>query len=133
MSDLKKQLRPAIPSILKKENIGVEEEFQNQILRPIIKLQNDLILNCFEDYLKRKKVGFQKFTDDQAIDFIHKTFKRDTQLKTDLRGLIIGLFTLEEYQEYLTITTQLNRRINSMIQERVGSFHVQKASNTQPA
>lgn len=130
MSDLKKQLRPAIPSILKKENISVEEEFQNQILRPIIKLQNDLILNCFEDYLKRKKVGLQKFTDDQTIDFIHKTFKRDTQLKTDLRGLIIGLFTLEEYQQYLTITSQLNRRINSMIQERVGSFYLQKANNT---
>ncbi|MFT6027251.1 MAG: hypothetical protein ACI8P5_001511 [Bacteroidia bacterium] len=130
MSDLKKQLRPGIPSILKKENISVEEEFQNQILRPIIKLQNDLILNCFEDYLKRKKVGLQKFTDDQTIDFIHKTFKRDTQLKTDLRGLIIGLFTLEEYQQYLTITSQLNRRINSMIQERVGSFYLQKANNT---
>ncbi|MFT6138505.1 MAG: hypothetical protein ACI9Z7_001523 [Alteromonas macleodii] len=124
MSDLKKQLRPAIPSIIKKENISVDEKFQNEVLRPIIKLQNDLISSYFEHHLKRKKVDFQKFTNDQTIDFIRKLFKSDTQMKTDLRGLIIGLFTLEEYQEYLTISAQLNRRINSMIQERVTSFYV---------
>jgi flagellar biosynthesis regulator FlaF len=123
MSDLKKQLRPAIPSIIKKENISVDEKFQNEVLRPIIKLQNDLISSYFEHHLKRKKVDFQKFTNDQTIDFIRKLFKSDTQMKTDLRGLIIGLFTLEEYQEYLTISAQLNRRINSMIQERVTSFY----------
>ena len=126
MSDLKKQLRPAIPSIIKKENISVDEKFQNEVLRPIIKLQNNLISSCFEHYLKRKKVDLQKFTDDQTTAFIHKLFKTDTQLKTDLRSLIIGLFTLEEYQEYLTMSAQLNRRINSMIQERVTSFYIQK-------
>jgi flagellar biosynthesis regulator FlaF len=126
MSDLKKQLRPEIPSIIKKDNISVEEKFQNEVLRPIIKLQNDLIASCFQHYLKRKKVDFQKFTNDQTAGFIHKLFKSDTQLKTDLRSLIIGLFTLEEYQAYLTLSAQLNRRINSMIQERVTSYYIQK-------
>ena len=126
MSDLKKQLRPAIPSIKKKENISTKEKFQNEVLRPIIKLQNNLISSYFEHYLERKKIDFQKFTDDQTTAFVHKLFKSDTQLKTDLRSLIIGLFTLEEYQEYLTISAQLNRRINSMIQERVTSYYAHK-------
>ncbi len=124
MSDLKKQLRPAIPSILEKDDISAEEKFQNEVLRPIIKLQNDLIASCFEGCLNRRKVDLQKFTDNQVKDFIHKLFRSDTQLKADLRSLIIGLFTLEEYQEYLTLSAQLNRRITSMIQERVTSYYV---------
>ena len=126
MSDLKKQLRPSIPSIVQKSDISLEEKFQNEVLRPIIKLQNDLVLICFEHYLKRKKVELKKFTDDQITAIIHKLFRSDTQLKSNLRSLIIGLFTLEEYREYLTISAQLNRRINSMIQERVGSFYTQQ-------
>jgi hypothetical protein len=126
MSDLKKQLRPSIPSIVQKSDISLEEKFQNEVLRPIIKLQNDLVLICFEHYLKRKKVELKKFTDDQITALIHKLFRSDTQLKSDLRSLIIGLFTVEEYREYLIISAQLNRRINSMIQERVGSFYTQQ-------
>jgi hypothetical protein len=126
MSDLKKQLRPSIPSIVQKSDSSLEEKFQNEVLRPIIKLQNDLVLICFEHYLKSKKVELKKFTDDQITAIIHKLFRSDTQLKSNLRSLIIGLFTLEEYREYLTISAQLNRRINSMIQERVGSFYTQK-------
>jgi hypothetical protein len=126
MSDLKKQLRPSIPSIVQKSDISLEEKFQNEVLRPIIKLQNDLVLICFEHYLKSKKVELKKFTDDQITAIIHKLFRSDTQLKSNLRSLIIGLFTLEEYREYLTISAQLNRRINSMIQERVGSFYTQQ-------
>ena len=55
MTDLKKQLRPAIPSIAKKDNISTEEKFQNEVLRPIIKLQNNLISSYFEHNLERKK------------------------------------------------------------------------------
>ncbi len=126
MSDLKKQLRPAIPSIVEKEQISVEEKFQNEVLRPIIKLQNDLIASCFNHYLKRKKIDFRNLTTDQIRGVIHKSFKSDTQLKADFRSLIIGLLTLEEYQQYLTLSVPLNRRISSMIQERVTSFYIEK-------
>jgi hypothetical protein len=129
MSDLKKQLRPLIPGICQKAEVRVEEKFQNEVLRPIIKLQNDLVLICFEHYLKCKKVELKKFTDDQITAIIHKLFRSDTQLKSDLRSLIIGLFTVEEYREYLIIAAQLNRRINSMIEERVGSFYTQKTND----
>ncbi len=126
MSDLKKKIRPAIPSIIEKAHITVEEKFQNDVLRPIIKLQNDLILSCFEYYLKRIKVDILKLNIVQKANLIEKSFKRDAQLKVDMRSLIIGLFTFAEYKEYLNISAQLNKRINSIIQERVGNAYLQK-------
>ena len=57
MENPKKQLRPEILSIIKTENFSALEKFQNEILRPIIKLQHDLILTRFEHYLKQNKIN----------------------------------------------------------------------------
>jgi hypothetical protein len=119
MSDPKQQIRPVIPTQVEKENISVEEKFQNTVLRPVIKLQHELILCCFAHYLTRKKVNFEEFGKDKRQAFIHKVLNSDLQLKKDLRSLIIGLFTLDEYKEYLSLTSQINKRINSIIQTRI--------------
>jgi hypothetical protein len=124
MLDLKKQIRPILSKIKKKEDISPEENFQNEILRPIIKLQYALISSSFEHYLSLKKVMFDEFNDLQKLAFIQKSFKRDTQLKTDLRSLILGLFTLEEFNEYLSLKSQINRRINTIMQSRITSCYV---------
>ena len=124
MTDLKKQIRPEISSIIKTENFSAEEKFQNEILRPIIKLQHDLILSYFEHYLKQNKVKMNELNNTQKKDLTLKLFKADTRLKTELRGLITGLFTLEEFKEYLSLSSQLNKRINNMIQQRINSCYV---------
>ena len=124
MSDLKKQLRPAIPSIQIKSNSSTEEKFQNDIIRPIIKLQHDLIVCNFTHFLARKKVDIVAFNENQKSDYLQKLFKTNTELKTELRSLIIGLFTLEEYKEYLKLKPQLNKRINTIIQNRIGSIYL---------
>lgn len=123
MTDLKKQIRPEISSIIKSENFNTEEKFQNEVLRPIIKLQHDLILSYFEHYLERNKVKMNELGFAQKIELTKKTFKTDTRLKTELRGLIIGLFTVEEYKEYLGLSSQLNKRINNMIHQRIDSCY----------
>jgi len=119
MENPKKQLRPEILSIIKTENFSALEKFQNEILRPIIKLQHDLILTRFEHYLKQNKINIIELNKIQKTDLMNKLFKSDTRLKNDFRGLIIGLFTLEEYKEYLTISSQLNKRINNMIRQKI--------------
>jgi hypothetical protein len=124
MSDLKKQIRPALPALLRKENMSVDELFQNSVLRPIIKLQNDLIISHFEHYLRRKRVIWQDFSVTQKKVFLQKAFNRDAQLKVGLRSLIIGLFTLEEFKQYLKNESQLNRRINIIIEKRVTDYFI---------
>ena len=125
MTDIKKQIRPKISSIIKIEHFSMEEKFQNEVLRPIIKLQHDLLLSYFEHYyLKRNKVKISELNSTQKKEIIQKVFKVDTQLKIELRGLIIGLFTVEEYKEYLGYSSKLNRRINNMIQQRIDSCYV---------
>tara|TARA_B110000977_G_scaffold94896_1_gene125376 strand:- start:605 stop:985 length:381 start_codon:yes stop_codon:yes gene_type:complete len=124
MSELKKQMRLAIPSIQLKSTTSVEEKFQNDVIRPIIKLQHDLIITCFINFLERKKVELNSFNETQKVTYLQKLFKTNMELKTELRSLIIGLFTLEEYKEYLNLKPQLNKRINTIIQNRIGSIYV---------
>jgi len=124
MSDSKLQLRPTISSIQKKETCSVEENFQNEIVRPIVKLQNDLLLSYFEHFIKIKKIKINDLDQAQLQDILKKYFSRDSRLKADLKGLIIGLFTLEEFNIYLTMVSQINRRIYSIVEERITSFYL---------
>jgi hypothetical protein len=128
MSDLKIQLRPAIPSIQFKSNSSTEEKFQNDVIRPIIKLQHDLIVCNFIHFLARKNIDIATFNENQKNDYLQKLFKTNTELKTELRSLIIGLFTLEEYKEYLKLKPQLNKRINTIIQNRIGSIYLDQTN-----
>lgn len=124
MTDLKKQIRPEIPSIIESEHYSAEEKFQNQVLRPIIKLQHDLILTCFEHHLTQKKVKMNELDNTEKAYLTRKLFKTDTRLRNELRGLITGLFTLEEYQEYLGLSSQFNKRISTMIHQRIDSCYI---------
>lgn len=53
----RKNIRPIIKEISTTLNKTVEEQFQNKTLRPIIKLQHDLLLAYFQAYLS--KINFQ--------------------------------------------------------------------------
>ena len=125
MIDPKKQIRPTISSIQPKENISIEEKFQNEVLRPIIKMQHELIIASFEHHLILNKIRISEQSDSQKKDLIQKIFKQNNRLKTDLIALIIGLFTLEEYLGYLSLTSQINKRIYSIIHMRIISIYVE--------
>lgn len=123
MEELKQQIRPTISSIIVAPNMSSEETFQNSILRPIIKLQHNLILAYFEQYLKVKKTDFKALTTIEKKEMTQTLFKTENRLKTELRSLIVAMFTLEEYNDYLSQSTQLNKRINSIIEQRIISCY----------
>jgi hypothetical protein len=100
---------------------SVEEEFQNKTLRPILKLQNELILQLFINYLSQNKIHFHDLSLDMKMNTIEKAIAKDSQLQNTYKGLIIAFFTLEEYHLYSTISSGLNKRIRSMLIERIQS------------
>ena len=114
-------IRPLIKNIGTFENKSPAERFQNETLRPIIKLQHDLLVAFFENEVNRKKIDFTGLIPLKKKDIITSIFKNDTRFKAELRGIIIGLFAVSEYVTYLSMAADLNKRLNGMVQERLMS------------
>jgi hypothetical protein len=119
MTNTKISIRPIIPAIGSQENASSEERFQNETLRPIIKMQHRLIVAYFKNYLVRTKLEFDELTEFKKKEAVSNAFSKDMQFKIELRGMIIGQLTVEEYQMYLGMASTLNKRIGNMLQERL--------------
>ena len=98
-----------------------EESFQNEVLRPILKLQNDLFLAVFSHYIIKSKVDFHNFTIEKKLGFIEHAIQKDSKFKSAFKGMVLALFTLDEYLEYVKNASNLNRRMMSMLIERLKS------------
>ena len=98
-----------------------EEEFQNKTLRPILKLQNELILQIFNNYLTQNKIHFSNLSIDKKMNTIENTIAKDSSLQNTYKGIIIAFFTIDEYQLYSTFSSGINKRIRSMLIERIQS------------
>jgi hypothetical protein len=98
-----------------------EEFFQNETLRPITKLQNDLILAVFQNYMRKSKIDFRQYGLQKKLDFIENSLKKDIKFQNVLKGIVIGFFTLEEYNRYNANSSALNKRITNLLVERIKS------------
>jgi hypothetical protein len=98
-----------------------EEVFQNATLRPILKLQNDLIVLVFQNYVNQIKLPFNGFTVEKKMSSIATIISKDIQLQNTLKGIVIGLFTSEEYHHYSKTISNSNKRIKAMLIERLQS------------
>jgi hypothetical protein len=98
-----------------------EEKFQNQTLRPILKIQNDLFLLVFKNYITKQKVDFFAFMPEKKMQFIENAIQRDIKFRNSLKGMIIGFFTLLEYEEYILNSSNLNKRMMNLLIERLKS------------
>ncbi len=112
-------LRPEIPGMVIHENMSEGERFQNQTLRPIAKLQNDLLIEVFRNYIRKHKNVFHGLTAPKRIDYIENAVNRDQKFRNSLKGIIIGQFTLSEYETYIQNSSALNKRMMNLVRERL--------------
>jgi hypothetical protein len=103
------------------ENSSSEERFQNQTLRPILKFQNDLLIEVFKNYAIKQKGVFFNLTPDKKLAYIENSIQRDIKFRNLLKGIIIGLFTVNEYHEYILNSSNLNKRMMNLLIERIKS------------
>lgn len=112
-------IRPTIASAKIMPNMSEDERFQNETLRPILKLQNDLLLASFQNYIKKMKNSFYELKIEKRIDYIAKSIQKDIKFRNSLKGMIIGQFTVEEYDVYIKNSSALNKRMMNMVVKRI--------------
>lgn len=105
------------------ENIesSSEEYFQNNTLRPILKLQNDLLLEVFKNYAVKQKNTFFTLTPEKKEKYIENAVQKDLKFRNSLKGMIIGLFSVEDYAVYIQNSSNLNKRMMNLLIERLKS------------
>ncbi|MDF2451509.1 MAG: glyoxalase family protein [Bacteroidota bacterium] len=97
------------------------ELFQSQSLRPILKLQNELILSLMNHHLAEHKVVVKNLTDHKKTERIHDLVKSNLPLKQLLLGIVIAHFTNEELAFYYDNKKEVVKRIITMVLERICS------------
>lgn len=115
----KKSIRPNIPSAKVDKNMSAEEQFQNAILRPIIKMQHNLIIDLFDNYLQHSDFNLQNLEIYQKNEFLKSAVTRNQHLRNQYVGMVIGMFTDEEFTMYLNNASEYSRRIIQMISQRL--------------
>jgi hypothetical protein len=109
------QQRPDIPTSKINDQMGSEEYFQNAVLRPILKLQNDLFISVFKNYIKKHKNVFYDLSLEKKQRYIEHTIQKDIKFRNSLKGMIIGMFTVEEYETYTMNSSALNKRMMNLL------------------
>jgi hypothetical protein len=113
------RIRPEIKKTEQFENMSVEERFQNETLRPILKLQNPLFLAVFHNYIEKRKGVFYSLGLEKKLNYIENSLNRDQKFGDSIKGMVIGLFTMEEYNAYSRNSSALNKRMINMVIERL--------------
>ena len=114
-----KRIRPEIGRTQSFGQMGLEEKFQNNTLRPILKLQNPLIIAVFHNYIVKHKGVFYDLSIQKRLAYIENALYKDQKFRNALKGMIIGHFTVDEYKDYTAYSSSLNKRMMNMAVERL--------------
>ena len=112
------KIRPVL-NLKKSSQITDEESFQNDTLRPIIKLQSPVLIETYSNYIIKHKNVFYELSNEKKLDYIENSINKNQKFRNLLKGMIIGLFTIEEYHIYKKNSSSLNKRMMNIVLKRL--------------
>ena len=110
-------IRTEISTSLLNDVMSKDERFQNSVLRPIIKFQQDLFVEVFKNYIVKHKSMFYELSLEKRMDYIENAIQKDMKFRNSLKGMIIGVFKVEEYIIYIENSSSLNKRMMHLVRE----------------
>ena len=116
-----KTLRPQIPAIETEQIKTPLEQFHHEVLRPILKFQNEIILEVFLSEMRRFKIDLGQYSPKGKKEKIKSALQKNQKLRTLLIGIVIALFELDELNFYHQHQSEINKRISNMLEERIVS------------
>ncbi|HEX8656327.1 MAG TPA: hypothetical protein VF690_02265 [Hymenobacter sp.] len=114
-------LRPVIATEAAPATSGTASvgDFLHLTLRPVLKLQNDLLLAAVADFVADHHIPLAKASPTDQQRLLAELLARNTKLRYTLVGLVTGTFTAEEYAFYRQHRGEVNRRLHELAQCRV--------------
>ena len=110
-------LRPQVPA--EPAEPGTLGAFLHGTLRPVLKLQNDLLLAVVADFVHGHHMALAAASPADRQRLLAELLARNTKLRYTVVGLITGLFTAAEHAFYRQYRPELNRRLLELAQRRV--------------
>jgi ribosome-binding factor A len=113
-------IRPLLnlPSV---EDTTPIELFQNQTLRPILKLQHEIINVQFKYHIRQRNTPFETLPNASREKAIVLILQKELALRNQLFGMVIGLFTRSELHFYLENEPELSKRMKDLLTQRIAS------------
>ena len=108
-------IRPDIKKHQTFDNMSEEERFQNATLRPVLKLQNPLLLAAFINYANKHKGVFYELSLEKRLKYVETAICKDQKFRNALKGMLIGQFTVAEYKFYIQNSSKLNKRMMNLV------------------
>lgn len=121
--------RPQLPKDIYLGIYSDEEEFQNRVIRPLIKMQSDLLLAHVKDKIRSTKTDWHALPPEQKSSFLAQLLTKDNAFKREIIGIIIGQFSLEEHRVYCTLHKELSRRITQIVLNRCADYLLNSSIN----
>jgi len=112
-------IRPEIKKTKQFDSMSTEERFQNETLRPILKLQNPLLIAVFQRYIEIRKGVFYGLSISKKLEYIETALTKDQKFNNTIKGMVVGHFTISEYNGYITNASALNKRVMTMVVKRI--------------
>ena len=113
--------RPNI-NLKNRREVHLESElFQNEVLRPILKMQHDIILKTFHNHIKKSSIKWTQLNQIKKVKCVNDQLSKNLQIKHLIIGLIVGHLNDLEINQYLSNTKEYNKRIIQMAKQRIQS------------
>ncbi|MGB3543310.1 hypothetical protein [Rubrivirga sp.] len=97
------------------------EAFLHRTLRPVLKLQNDVLLALVANDVAKRVPGFASLGLEVQRDRLTAMLKTDSRLKRVLVGVVWGSLTTDELTFALEAEGEVRRRVMALLVERVAS------------
>ena len=78
-----------------------------------------MLIEAFKNYVNKHKGVFHDLSLEKKLQYIERAIQKDIKFRNSLKGMVIGQFTVEEYQEYISNSSALNKRMMNMVIERI--------------
>ena len=104
---------------LNSENSTELEQFQNNTLRPVLKLQNQVFINLFKEHLFATKRQISIYNTKAQKTLVRETIAKNHNLRNSFVHSVIGVLTNDEFNFYVQNKKEVSKRIISMVQKRI--------------
>lgn len=94
-------------------------DFLHHTLRPLLKLQNELLLAVVADFVRDHHVPLAALSAPDQQRQLTELLTRNVKLRYTVVGLVSGLFTTDELAYYRQHRSELNRRLLELAVRRV--------------